>query len=363
MPPMNLVIYQRDALDRWKQLFDGLPDHEKELYADPRYICYIADNYGYIPEMAFFGNEDSYIFYPYYKRPLRQLAFYQECGLTDDLYDIVASWYYGGAYFRAHSEEEKQQLADRFVEAFHQYCANNRILAEFLRYDPNHDNHRPFEATLPVVANRDTIYVDVTQSEQEIWKDFRDGCQRSIKKAQQHFIVEETRRPEDIRTFFEIYDGEMVIKNAPPHLYFSHEFFVKGFETFKEFVLLAARHEGKMVGGFMIAAAHGIAHHYLSASLRDYWDYRVNNILFYEAIMWAKRHQHHIFDFQGGEGGVDRFKRNFSSTTRTFHIAKVVHHEELYRAMCEQHQAYYTRQGKSFEGSSEFFPQYRLFEG
>lgn len=357
---LKLQIFGTHNIDAWQAQFDALPEEQKDIYAEPKYVICVAEYYGYIPEAVCYGDDDAFVLYPYFKRSLENLNFFRESSYEEKLYDIVASWYFGGPYIKA-GNQQVDQLVKKYLSTFNDYCVQNGIIAEFVRYDPNLFNHEPFEDFLSVEENRQTVYVDLTQSDDEIWKDFRSSCQRSIKKARKNLTMGEDNSIEAIRQFYAIYDSEMRRKDAPPHSYFTFDFLKDIMAVNDEMRLLLAYDNEKIIGGFMVAGGYGIAHHYLSASDPEYWSLRVNNLMFYSAIMDSKEAGYHTFDFQGGPDGVYRFKENYSSTRRTFYIAKVVHDQKQYDELTAMARDYYDQDADTID--SGFFPAYRQYEG
>jgi hypothetical protein len=358
---MQAISIKGKGLEKLNSLYDKI--EEKNVYGIPGYVKLIANYYGYDAEAFVFKQNDIVLFYPYFKRPLSPLKFLES---TDNqlscAYDLISSWYYGGLFVSGlkNVAQEKHLLND-FLQAFGKYCRSNNIVSEFIRFDPNIENHNYIKTYIPVERNRKTVYVDLEISENEIWKNMRGGCRRNIKKAIKHeLVIEQSRSRQDIDIFHQIYNEEMKRKAAPWHLYFDLPFFYRLFELENHFVLLTARHKERIIGGFIVAHDQKSAYHYLSASLPEYWEMRVNNLLFYEAIQWAKKGGFKRFDFQGGRDGVFQFKQNFSRTKKDFYVAKVIHMPQLYDELCHQHAAFYKQQ---YDGAQQiYFPKYRLFE-
>jgi hypothetical protein len=336
---------------------------QKNVYGMPAYVKLVANYYGYEAEVFVYKKNDKVLFYPYFKRPLASLDFLEHAdNQLSEAYDLVSSWYYGGLFVSDFQNDAGgKNLINEFMQAFADYCRANNIVSEFVRFDPNIENHNFIKGYIPVEKNRKTVYVDLELNENEIWKNMRSGCRRNIKKAIKHaLVIEPSKSRQDIDIFHKIYDEEMRRKAAPWHLYFDLSFFYNLFELKNHFVLLVARYKEEIVGGFIIARDQNSAYHFLSASLPNYWEMRVNNLLFYEAIQWAKNKGLKRFDFQGGRDGVFQFKQNFSRSYKDFYVAKVIHKPKLYKELCNQHGAFYKQK---YDGTHQmYFPKYRLFE-
>ncbi|MBW2005493.1 MAG: hypothetical protein JRI72_13005 [Deltaproteobacteria bacterium] len=76
--------------------------------------------------------------------------------------------------------------------------------------------------------NRETVYIGLTKTTDEIWADFSSANRRAIRKAEKaNFEIHVTDNNDSCRwkQFHKIYSSEMLRKGAPTHLYFSLPFF------------------------------------------------------------------------------------------------------------------------------------------
>ena len=53
---------------------------------------------------------------------------------------------------------------------FSKYCKDTGIVSEFIRFDPNLNNHTYFNDLMPITQNRHTVFIDLKQSKEDIWK-------------------------------------------------------------------------------------------------------------------------------------------------------------------------------------------------
>lgn len=340
--------------DKWKDYYKRLD--KKGIYHSPEYIKFLEKHYDDEAELFVYGDEENFVYYPYFKRRLDKLSFADKYDSNlSELYDIISSWYYGGPLFSSSNQSYHKELARNFVDSFHRYCMDINVISEFIRFDPNLENHLTFNDLLEVKQNRHTVYVNLNKGKEEIWRDLKGSNRRNINNARKAGVeIVESRSEVDIKLFAEIYNEEMLRKGAPSHLFFSIDFFVhllKGLSS--GFSLLKIEYNNKVIGGFIIAYGDNMAHHFLSASLPEYWRYRVNNLLFYEAVLWAWNANLSTFDFQGGRTNVLRFKENFSSLRKTFYTASVIYNNDIYNELCG-----IGKEVSSLEGRNSF-PEYR----
>lgn len=350
---MNVHIYsEEDAAqwDRWYQRLDAGGPYHKSTH-----LQLLAGNFedsDAVAELFVLEAGDEFVYYPYLRRPLRNLSFAAQADEVDiEAYDdIVSSWYYGGPLA---STPDDEALAERFASQFGTYCAESGIVSEFVRFDPNLRNHETFEHYDPTL-NRETIPVDLSGGPAAIWEGYEDRNQRAIRQAQETDLrVEPATESHDYRAFHRIYAAAMDAKDASEHYRFDREFFTQRVRDTESMTLLVARHEGDVVGGFVTAHDVDIGCHFLSASIPDYWDMRVNNLLFHEAVMDMCERGRHTFDFQGGRPGVFKFKKGFSPLRREFFIGSRIHLPEVYDTLVEAA----VDAGRTVD--EDYFPRYR----
>jgi len=345
-------VYTEGDLSAWWEWFDTLEDPGP--YHSPAYLDLLAGNFEYDaehPELFVYGNQDAFVYYSYIRRPLDTLSFDADVlGDPADYSDIVSSWYYGGPLLSSGGDES---LASEFVEAFREYCRETRIVAEFVRFDPNLENHTDF-ACLDPTYNRQTVPVDLTRPKDAIWDGYESRNQRAIRQARESALTIDRECTEsDIETFQDIYMNAMQARDAAEHYRFSEDFFKRILDT-SLFSLVVARYDGDVVGGFVIAHDSTYSHHYLSASNPDYWDYRVNNLMYHEAVMYMHDTGRDVFDFQGGRPGVFKFKKGFSPDRGEFYIGKRTHMPDVYGTLVD------AAETAGIDTESGYFPPYRI---
>ena len=343
--------YTLDDRETWQEWFDRL---DAGPYHSPTYLDTLAGEFEHDSERAelfVYGDEDGFVYYPYIRRDLTDLPFAEAALAEPEAYsDIVSSWYYGGPLLSAGASPA---LAEEFADAFAEFCADEGIVSEFIRFDPNRENHERFDALEPTF-NRETVHADLTKETETLWDEFEKRNRNAIRQAQQtDLVVEPTTDPTEFEAFYDIYTNAMEAKDASDHYRFSFSFFETLFGSDLS-TLTVARYEGEVVGGAVVIHDDRIAHDYLRASNPDYWDLRVNNLLCYGAMMEMRDRGIGRFDFQGGRPGVFKFKKGFSTEGRgEFYIGKRIHCPEVYENLTE------AAADTGIDTDTGYFPAYR----
>ncbi|MBP2029955.1 hypothetical protein J2755_000889 [Methanohalophilus levihalophilus] len=180
-------------LIRWNNLLESL--ESKDLYFTPTYMKLFEDvplevfqNFGGEALLAFYGNEKKYVLYPFFKRPLFELDFYKPM-LSDygKVYDISSPWFFSGplvSKFKLSNSASYEKLMSSFFEAFHEYCVEQNIVAEFIRLHPFIKNHSLLRnGSEQLEISNSVVYVDLNSSIEDIVKKFKKANRNCISKS------------------------------------------------------------------------------------------------------------------------------------------------------------------------------------
>ncbi len=350
----KIIIYSGNDVSRWSYYYNQL--EFKPVYNSPGYVSFIAGHYNYEPELFVLEFDDFFYYYPYFKRQLSDLQYAEACVFdVESCFDIISSWYYGGPLISDYTWLSDKVKAKLFADCFHDYCIQENIVSEFVRFDPNAGNYEIFENIFNIEENRKTVYVDLSQPEDEIRGGYKSSCRNKIRNAEKNGVeLKISADPDAIKRFSEIYRSEMNRKEALPHYRFDTSFFMNLFEKLHDSaMLLTAWHEGNVVGGIVCLYGETVAHDFLRTSLWDSRKLNANNIMIDRAIKWCREKGLKIYDIQGGREPVFNFKKNFSKLRKTFFTSKIIHKTDIYNKLCEVRE----KHGNPVAGG--YFPAYR----
>ncbi len=326
-------------------------------YNFPAYMNILTDHLYENIELNIFAlsSENGNVFYPFFKRSLENIP-----SLSKDFskyHDIIGSWYYGGPMTRVKTDHRR--LVKEFAQTFADYCEKEKILAEFVRFDPNIKNHIGFEKFYDIRVNRETVPVCLDQEDIDIWNGYKGRCRTAIRKAQKnHIEVSDKMSPDRIDAFAKIYQNEMDRKADSRHYFFSSQFFQTLVQTLPEnFKYFFAYHNGRMCGGVIVYHRDDMAYDYLMATDVESWEFQPNNILLDTVINWSKSKGYAFFDLMGGREGVFKFKSAFSSLRHTFFIGRKTYNASVYNQLDQV-----TRGLTGKKYNPDFFPVYRQLE-
>lgn len=313
------------------------------------------------PYLFYFENRlGSNIGYIFLKRPINHLSFLEDDPLNENYYDIITiSYGYGGPLY---DDLDKAALL-QFRKEFQEYCIKENIITEFIRFHPLLQNHNHLEGTMEISFNRETIFVVLDKSEEEIYNHYHKNHRRNIAKAIKNDLQFRVFQKEElygyIEEFYKLYRETMDKLNASEYSYFSTEYLYNLVSSHcNNCALGAVFFEDKLVGAALCLYEGGALHYHLGCSSKDYLSLGTNIYLLHKVALWGREQGLHTFHLGGGHVGRDslfQFKHRFNlEGTLNFYIGKKVHRPEIYRKLIEKWENFY-----SIPADDRFFPVYR----
>ena len=257
--------------------------------------------------------------------------------LDSDYYDIQGAYGYNGVVTNC---KDSDFMAD-FWKAFDAYCHEEHIIAEFMRFHPVMKNYEQGMGHFNMIHDRQTVYLDLTQSEEDIFAGFDKGTRQHVRKAAKTIEIRPAERTEEsVEIFNRIYRENMEHVNSIPYLFFNLQHFRNMFKQGNIEFFIAWQGETPIAcySGLVSNFYYG---NYLRASLTEYNRTGVNTLMYWSMIQSAKAHGCHYVHFGGGTSGdpensLLKYKMNFSKTLSEFWIGKKVHNPDIYNKVVEQ---------------------------
>ena len=273
-------------------------------------------------------------------------------------YDLITPYGYGGPQVVRAQEGAKEALCEAFGNAFSEYCRDNRIVSEFIRFHPLEGNAADFQALYHPIYMRKTLGTDLESYADPVQSEFSRGCRKSIRQALRKGVeVHVTERPDDLSTFCSIYYDTMRRDGAASFYYFDKSYFDAMLRLIPENLLyIEARYEGTAIAAGLCLLSDRTMHVHLSGTLEDYLHLSPAYVLRYAAVVWGKEHGYRVLHHGGGTSNAEDnplylFKRQFARNTDfDFYIGKKIWNQRIYDAAVQQ----------SGLEPGGYFPQYRL---
>ena len=297
------------------------------------------------------------ICYNFIKRPIQQLI----DGIL--YYDLITPYGYGGpVIIEVECEESKQQLVNAFGDAFREYCRENRIVTEFVRFHPFLCNAYDFYSIYDIEHVRNTVGTDLEHYPDFLNYEFSYSCRNNIKQAMHMGVsVEVVEKPKSLEEFKAVYYSTMDRNNAAEFYYFKDDYFDKCLEYYKSHILLvkAIFQEQVIAAGFYFTWNKTV-HIHLSGTLSEFLSLSPAYMLRFGVTQWALEKGYKLIHHGGGRSNASNdslylFKKQFGVNTEfPFYIGKKIWDEKVYASLC-----------RKIDGTQvgDFFPIYRSTRG
>jgi predicted N-acyltransferase len=242
------------------------------------------------------------------------------------------------------SLKDSKLLNNLIEKAIISYCKKNKIITEFQRFNPILENQNLFLKVKDkhVFFDREIVYVDLNNSQEDIWLGYNRHTRKNIKKAKREGLsVFRSVNPEkDLKDFIKIYQSSMKIKDANDFYFFNEKFFNNLIDWFKkEISIFFVEYKGETITASLELGKYGILHDYLRGSNPEYDQLRPTELLLDEIINWAKGNEFNAFVIGGGKTNSDdddllRFKKKISNNVKEYYLYKKIHDMEIYKNIC-----------------------------
>ena len=309
------------------------------------------------PQLALFEDKKgNMVCYPFIKRAI-DLPF-MDNKLSQD-FDIITPYGYGGPL----TQNSSEQIIHDFRLEFDEYCQKNNIISEFIRFHPLLKNHEYLEGLIDVVYDRETVYIDLTKSEEEILSNYHKNHRRNINKATRNKlefrVFEKEHALQNIDSFYHLYKATMDKLNASAYYYFSRDYIKDLLSGLSDNSMIAAVFlERKMISAALCMYEDGYLHYHLGCSDKEFLSLGTNIFQFHHIALWGKQQGLHTFHLGGGYIGRDslfEFKHRFNKEgTVGFYIGKKIHNLDKYNLLVSGWEKYYNQ-----KLTGDFFPAYR----
>jgi len=298
--------------------FDELPGRLQAPSFHPDYVMSDAKRSKSIKPTFFVRQSGGELFYH---------AFHAESIPGTDLIDVQSPYGYGGPIA---TTADERFLADAWAE-YDQWCQENRVLAEFLRFHPCLKNWRYFSGD--VIHDRKTVWIDLTRA--DLMSGYAARSRTSIRKAVANSVDFEWVTPESFLGIFPgLYESAMKTLGAAESYYFPRSYFESIVASNIVWMGLC-RKDSETVSGAIFLVGEDLIEYHLSASSALGKALASTNLLIHRAAERGQDEGKTIFHLGGGTDSSEEnrllfFKRGFSGQTAEFKIGRKVHHPAIY---------------------------------
>lgn len=336
---MANVLYTNSK--EWNKELECFEYNQKDIYYSSEYYKMYEKNQDGIGKCFVYSENKKKVFYPFLLNKIEGYNF------DKDYWDIQTVYGYGGPITNCYEEKFLQRFEENFLE----FCKENNVVAEFIRFHPILKNNNILKNGIEVIHNRITVPLYLEKGAEAIWdEEFKSENRNRIRKAIKNGLRVE--RSYDYSFFKEIYEKTMDKVSADSYYYFNDDYY-DAMSKNKNLILLYVFRENKIIAGGIFMKYGDYFHYHLGGSLKEYLKFAPNNILMWEAINIACSSGCKCFHFGGGirddiHDCLFRFKSGFSKSSADFHIGKRVHNQEIYNYLIKEWERKNDKEAKLF---------------
>ncbi|MEH1895317.1 MAG: GNAT family N-acetyltransferase [Nostoc sp.] len=329
---MKLQIFTTQEIQKWYEILGCF--HSTDIYFFPEYHrAYELNGDGVA--YAFVAQDGEHLwFYPFFVRPIEQVG---SKVLDETWYDIETVYGYSGPL----STTNDQAFLTKVQTAFSHWCQDNRIIAEFIRFNPLLENHQYVDQSCRIFPNRETVIVSLKGSEQDLWTNYPSVHRNMINKAiKKGLFCAESSTPESLEAFQQLYGKTMKLLGAIPYYYFCEPYFNYLWSNLAQTVkLFTVRYEGQIVSAGLFLQHGRYLHYHLAGSDVNYRSFAPNNLLLHTVAMWGQKNGFRWLHLGGGrttdpKDDLFRFKASLSKLYLPFYIGRRIHSAAIYEKLC-----------------------------
>ncbi|WP_322923967.1 GNAT family N-acetyltransferase [Paenibacillus campi] len=309
------------TLEQAIKIYNLLPPHRRSFYFHPEYLKADVRNKEGVELQFFVVQQDNFIFYH---------AFYRGKVPNTELYDIQSPYGYGGPIIVG-----DHQFRIKAIGLYKEWCVENYILVEFIRFHPLLKNNSYYEGA--VHFNRTVVYIDLNVD--DIWADFSSMARRAVRKAIKNNVnIIFSKEYRYIEGFVKIYEDSMQEKSAEQAYFFDTDYYKQIIQQDQVVLVSAVNENGETLAASLFFIEDHLAEYHLSATTEEGKRLRAANLIIYSFAQYAQQYGCQYVYLGGGsstncEDSLFFFKKSFSKQETDYYIGSTVYMPDKYNEM------------------------------
>lgn len=351
-PPVRCSLLTTGDTAEWQALLMRLsktdiyflPEYHRayELHGDGTACLFVAEKHHHV-----------YI-YPFLQRRIEKVG---DHSLSVTLYDISSVYGYTGPL----ATTDEPRFLRQAQHEFYTWCAQNRIITEFIRFHPLLDNHTLADPHCEVQLNRHTIVLPLHPAEEPLWNGYQSVHRNKVRKAWKNgLICRDISDRNGLNIFRQLYNQTMEALQARayynfPDIYYNMLLNIPG-ERVKIYAVFL---DERPLAAGMFMHCNDTVHYHLSGSDIEARTYAPTNLMLHQVAVEAGQAGYQWLHLGGGrtaapDDSLFTFKKQISNQTIPFYLGRRIIDHQLYQELC----ALWLNQYRT-ETPPDFFPLYR----
>ncbi|MGI2327484.1 GNAT family N-acetyltransferase [Planococcus sp. YIM B11945] len=310
---------------QWQKIMD-LFQIKEIFYTAPYCLSAIKLDPGE-PLLFYYSDEDGEVAYPFIKRHINEGAV--------SCFDITTPFGYGGPVVKI--KQDSFKLIENFRKAFTEFCREEKIIAEYIRFHPLKENALFFEKHLKLMQVYDTYTINLQQRSPfplEVKENKKNDLTSSIEKD---VVVKKLGTVRHMFDFLVLYySSARRREEADSYYFFTDDYFESLISSIgPNLHLFGAYYKDKLMSACYVLAKGDTIFYHLDGSLNEQEAVPATQCLLLKIAEWGKENQFDFFHLGGDlhpENGQGRkIKQEISNMKpSTFFIGHYVHDVPTY---------------------------------
>ena len=326
-----MILSSTKDRSQWLDIISEFPIKYHDIYFHPDYVslnCKKENSEGFL---FYYKKNDKIWINPFIK--IKSPEF--ESLKNHDYFDIETAYGYGGPI----SNKFDLDFIKESNNKFHSWVLSNNIISEFVRFHPLFDTTAYTTSKYEILENRITCSLDLRLLNEKNFLPFKSKVKNMIKRAQSSSETYISKEIKDFNIFKKLYLNLMINKDAEKECLFSSLYFEKLFKIITEngFMSVVKNKNSEIIAVAIFINGKKSCHYHLSAS-KNYNLPGVNNLIIYNAAIYAKKNKLEVLHLGGGnlnnvEDNLFKFKNSMSTSNHKYYIGKRINNLEIYKKL------------------------------
>lgn len=310
---------------RWQKILDIL--QISDIYYTSQYFLGALKLDPGEALLFYYKDEDGEVAYPFIKRQISDEEI--------PYFDVTTPFGYGGPILK--TVKNQTNLAANFRKAFVEYCRNEKVISEYIRFHPLKENAKSFKSHLKISPLYETFTIklkDYLTSRKKLQASTEEGENDS------ELVI---KKLGTVRHMFEFlvlyYSAARRREEADSYYFFTNDYFETLISSMgSNLHLFGAYHENKLVSACYILALGDTIYYHLEGSLSEVDSEKTMKTLLLKVAEWGEENYYAYFhlggDFQGETNRESHMKREIANCEPAiFSIGQQIHDHQIYNNM------------------------------